>query len=345
MKETSLLKNASERNVDDQQSLSQRSIPIYKKDINGYTVVHNISSSPSHKHSNSRTCPSSAINRSHMKKTISNLYFSNIATIKHVPLDLHVNNKLIHKSNNNKSTITTTPPTPNNIIKNKSAACLINKCFSISRSINDKHKSFEDKASLTSRTSLFKHNISMNNSNSNINSNNHSLKQQRNSLLPSLQVFQLGSTHLKRATTTSKLFNNMVVVNKVKEHKPKRIRLITNIKQQQQQQQQHQRNNIKVHSICFNKEQHSNKKDSVIEALLPNDRNVHNNNNTNIKLKFPIKLNKTKINHKPRSLKEKYIQFINARCELNKKVFPLNEASTFDAIKNIRRKQYNPLNI
>ena len=71
MKETSLLKNSlemNEHNVDDQQSLSQRSIPIYKKDINGYTVVHNLSSSPSHKHSNSRTCPSSAINRSHMKK-------------------------------------------------------------------------------------------------------------------------------------------------------------------------------------------------------------------------------------------------------------------------------------
>ena len=344
MKETSLL---NERNVDDQQSLSQRSIPIYKKDINGYTVVHNISSSPSQKHSNSRTCPSSAINRSHMKKTISNLYVSNIANIKHVPLDLHVNSKLIHKhnNNNNKSTITTTPPTPNGIIKNKSAACLINKCFSISKSINDKHKSFEDKASLTSRTSLFKHNISMNNSNSN---HHHSFKQQRNSLLPSLQVFQLGSTHLKRATTTSKLFNNMIVVNKVKEHKPKRIRLITNIKQRQQQ-QQHQRNNIKVHSICFNKEEHINKKDSIINALLPNESNkesvYNNNNNTNIKLKFPIKLNKTKINHKPRSIKEKYIQFINARCELNKKVFPLNEASTFNAIKSIRRKQYNPFNI
>lgn len=265
------------------------------------------------------------------------MYESNIANIKHVPLDLHVNSKSIHKYNNNKATITTTPPTPNGIIKNKSAACLINKCFSISRSINDKHKSFEDKASLTSRTGLFKHNVSMNNS-INSNNNNHSFKQQRNSLLPSLQVFQLGSTHLKRATTTSKLFNNMVVVNKVKEHKPKRIRLITNIKQQQQ------RNNIKVHSICFNKEQHINKKDSVINALLYNESNVHNNN-TNIKLKFPIKLNKTKINHKPRSLKEKYIQFINARCELNKKVFPLNEASTFNVIKSIRRKQYNPFNI
>ena len=338
MKETSLLKNSlemNEHNVDDQQSLSQRSIPIYKKDINGYTVIHNISSpSPINKHSNIKTCPSSGsgMNRAHIKKTISNLYFSNIATIKHIPLDIHVN-----KLSSHKSTVTTTPPTPHVIIKNKSAACL-NNCCSISKPKTEKHKSFEEKASLTSRQNLFKHNISI---------NDNSFKH-RNSFLPSLQIFQMGSSHLKHTTTTSKLFGNMVVVNKVKESKTKQIRLITKTKQQQQQ----RNNNLKVHSICFNNE-HNNKKESFIDALLLNESNKsifgasspRNINNIKIKLKFPIKLDKTKQSNKPRSLKEKYIQFINAKCELNKKVFPLNEAMIFDTIKSFRRKHYDPFDI